>query len=282
MVANARFQTGRAAADEHGRCRLLLYRRLHEFDAEAVRRVQEGDHLAAPADARGLRIGWFADFDGYLPFEPGVIDLCEAALETFRSIGAVVEKADVAFDMVRLWLGWKTYRHFLVANRNAADHADPEKRALMKPELVWEIENGQGLSAKEVHTASMIRSDWYRHALTLFERYDFLVLPSAQVFPFDAEQHWPTRIAGRRMDTYHRWMEVVIGPTMAGLPVAAMPAGFGPHGLPTGIQMIGRPRADRAVLELAMAYEGKTDWLDARPMSSDRRRVDDQSRRPKR
>ena len=235
-----------------------------------------------PADARGLRIGWFADFDGYLPFEPGVIDLCEAALETFRSIGAVVEKADVAFDMVRLWLGWKTYRHFLVANRNAADHADPEKRALMKPELVWEIENGQGLSAKEVHTASMIRSDWYRHALTLFERYDFLVLPSAQVFPFDAEQHWPTRIAGRRMDTYHRWMEVVIGPTMAGLPVAAMPAGFGPHGLPTGIQMIGRPRADRAVLELAMAYEGKTDWLDARPMSSDRRRVDDQSRRPKR
>jgi amidase len=152
----------------------------------------------------------------------------------------------------------------------------------MKPELVWEIENGQGLSAKEVHTASMIRSDWYRYALTLFERYDFLVLPSAQVFPFGAEQHWPTRIAGRRMDTYHRWMEVVIGPTMAGLPVAAMPAGFGPHGLPTGIQMIGRPRADRAVLELAMAYEGKTDWLDARPMSSDRRRVDDQSRRPKR
>jgi len=168
--------------------------------------------------------------------------------------------------MNSLWQSWKAYRHFLVANGNAADYTDPARRALMKPELVWEIESGQALAGKDVHTASMIRSDWYRHVLTLFERYDFLILPSAQVFPFDAERHWPDEIAGRRMDTYHRWMEVVIGPTMAGLPVAAMPAGFGPQGLPTGIQIIGRPRADRAVLELAMAYESATDWLRRAPI----------------
>jgi len=208
-----------------------------------------------PCDARSLRIGWLGDFGGYLPFEAGVLDLCAAALERFRAIGATVETPDNTFDMTRLWQGWKTYRHFLVASGNAADYADPARRALMKPELIWEIENGRNLSAREIHAASMIRSDWYRHVLSLFARYDFLVLPSAQVFPFDAGLHWPAEIAGRRMDTYHRWMEVVIGPTMAGLPVAAMPAGFGPAGLPTGIQIIGRPRADRAVLELAMAYE---------------------------
>ena len=218
-----------------------------------------------PSDGRGLRIGWLGDFDGYLPFEPGVLGLCEAALETFRSIGAFVEKIDPSFDMARLWQGWKTCRHFLVANGHAADYADPSRRAQLKPELIWEIENGQGLSAHDVHAASVIRSDWYRHVLTLFDRYDFLVLPSAQVFPFDAELHWPVEIAGRRMDTYHRWMEVVIGPTMAGLPVAAMPAGFATHGLPAGIQIIGRPRADRAVLEMAMAYEGATDWLGRMP-----------------
>ncbi|WEZ85762.1 amidase (plasmid) [Rhizobium sp. 32-5/1] len=208
-----------------------------------------------PKDARGLRLGWLGDFGGYLPFEPGVLHLCETALERFRSVGATVETVDNTFDMARLWQAWKTYRHFLVANGNAADYADPNRRALLKPELIWEIESGQGLSASEVHAASLIRSDWYRHMLTLFVRYDFLILPSAQVFPFDVDLHWPSEIAGRRMDTYHRWMEVVIGPTMAGLPVAAMPTGFGAAGLPTGIQIIGRPRADRAVLELAMAYE---------------------------
>ena len=214
-----------------------------------------------PCDARGLRIGWLGDFGGYLPFEPGVLDLCIGALDTFRSLGATVRRVDPAFDMDRLWQGWKTIRHFLVAQGNAADHADPARRALMKPELLWEIEHGQHLAARDVHAASTIRSDWYRHVLGLFAQHDFLVLPTAQVFPFDAELHWPAEIAGRRMDSYHRWMEVVIGPTMAGLPVAAIPAGFGGHGLPMGIQIIGRPRADRAVLELAMAYEGATDWL---------------------
>ncbi|MBX9456686.1 MAG: amidase [Rhizobium sp.] len=214
-----------------------------------------------PCDARGLRVGWLGDFGGYLPFERGVLDLCEAALERLRSAGATVETVDSTFDMARLWQGWKTYRHFLVANGNAADFADPGRRALMKPELIWEIENGRELSAGEVHAASVIRSDWYRHVLALFARYDFLILPSAQVFPFDADLHWPDEIAGQRMDTYHRWMEVVIGPTMAGLPVAAVPAGFGTAGLPTGVQIIGRPRADRAVLELAKTYESLCgDW----------------------
>jgi amidase len=52
---------------------------------------------------------------------------------------------------------------------------------------------------------------------------------------------------------------------MAGLPVAAMPAGFGASGLPAGIQIIGRPRGDRTVLEIAAAYESRVDWLKRLP-----------------
>jgi amidase len=218
--------------------------------------------LTAPRrDTTGMRIGWLGDYGGYLPFEPGVLALCETALAIFTGLGASVETVDIGFDMDRLWQGWRTLRHFLVANGQAVDYADPARRMHMKPEMLWEIENGRDLRASEVYSASLIRSDWYRHMLALFERFDFLVLPSAQVFPFDAEQHWPQSIAGRTMDTYHRWMEVVIGPTMAGLPVAAMPAGFGANGLPAGIQIIGPPRGDRAVLQMAAAYEGRVDWL---------------------
>jgi amidase len=80
-------------------------------------------------------------------------------------------------------------------------------------------------------------------------------MPSAQVFPFDVTRKWPDEIVGRKMDTYHRWMEVVIGPSMAGLPVAAMPAGFGVNGLPNGIQIVGKPRGDRDLLRFALCYE---------------------------
>ena len=221
--------------------------------------------LDGSRDFSGARIGWLGDFGGYLPFEPGVLELCRASLDVFRQLGCTVEDVPPGFDMARLWQTWRTLRHFLVANGQAADYADPERRARMKPEMIWEIENGRNLSAAEVYAASLGRSDWLRHVSGLFETYDFLILPSAQVFPFDADMDWPKAIAGKAMDTYHRWMEVVIGPTLAGLPAAAMPAGFGEGGLPAGIQIIGRPRADRDVLSIASAYEKLTDYLSRHP-----------------
>ena len=69
------------------------------------------------------------------------------------------------------------------------------------------------------------------------------------------EWRWPEEIAGRRMDTYHRWMEVVISGTLAGVPVLSVPAGFGPNGLPMGLQVLGRAQADLAVLQVGHAYE---------------------------
>ena len=100
--------------------------------------------------------------------------------------------------------------------------------------------------------------------LALFDRYDALALPTAQVWPFDADQHWPSSIAGRPMDTYHRWMEVVIYATLAGLPAISIPAGFGPDGLPMGLQLIGRPQDELGLLRLARAYELRAASLLAR------------------
>jgi amidase len=216
-------------------------------------------------DVAGARIAWLGDLGGYLPFEPGVLDLCRAALPAFERLGCVVEDVVPDFDMADLWQSWTTLRSWLTANAMRDTYADPAKRAKLKPEIIWEIESGLDMTGREVHFASKQRTAWYNYLLTLFARYDYLILPSAQVFPFDAEIHWPKEIAGQTMDTYHRWMEVVIGPSMAGLPVAAMPAGFNEQGLPNGIQIIGRPLADKAVLEMALAYELSTDWLSVRP-----------------
>ena len=89
----------------------------------------------------------------------------------------------------------------------------------------------------------------------LLRDHDALALPSAQVFPFSVETHWPKEIAGRRMPTYHRWMENMVYASLAGLPAASVPAGFTDLGLPMGVQLIGRPRGDRALLELIEAWD---------------------------
>ncbi len=113
--------------------------------------------------------------------------------------------------------------------------------------------------------ASVVRSAFYRAVLRLFEKVDVLILPTAQVFPFDVDLDWPKEVGGRAMDTYHRWMEVVVPASLLGLPVVSVPAGFSAEGLPAGIQIIGRPRDDLGVLQVAKAYEQATDWLARKP-----------------
>ncbi|WP_271409046.1 amidase [Pseudomonas sp. Q1-7] len=244
-------------------------------DVAALLRTQAGAHRAAPLalagtadligplqrDFAGTRIGWLGDLGGHLPMEPGLLGLCEGALEDFRALGCEVEPCLPAYDPERLWRCWLVHRQWLVAGLLAPACADPASRAQLKPEAVWEVESGLGLGAADVYRASVDRSDWYRAVEQLFERYDFLLLPSAQVFPFDARLHWPRAIAGRDMDTYHRWMEVVIGATLAGIPAMSVPVGFNPSGQPMGLQIMGPAQADLAVLQLAHAHEQLTQWV---------------------
>lgn len=237
------------------------------FDARAPLSIAEDPAQFAGSLARdfgGTRIGWLGNYDGYLPMEDGVLALCESALKSFESIGCEVDAAHPGFAMERVWQTWLTLRHFSCAGTLGALYRDAEKRAQLKPEAQWEVEGGLKLSGEDVWNASVTRSQWYNALLALFEHYDYLALPSAQLFAFDAREPWPRSIAGHAMDTYHRWMEVVIGASLAGLPVISVPAGFNAQGLPMGLQVIGKPHADLAVLQLAHAYDQATQWVERR------------------
>ena len=117
------------------------------------------------------------------------------------------------------------------------------------------------LSFMDFMKASQIRSAFYQQMRKLFEQSDVLALPVAQGWPFPVQERWPQQIAGRTMDTYHRWMEATLYATFAGLPAVSVPVGFDGRGLPAGMQLIGRPRADVDTLALAHAYERTIDHL---------------------
>jgi amidase len=218
------------------------------------------------ADARATRIGWLGNLQGYLGMEAGILDACERGLRRLESLGCAVEPIAPGFSPERVWQAWLTWRHCVVAARIAPHLVRPENRALIKPEALWEFDQAQGITGMQLMGASAQRSAFYHRVLQLFEQCDVLALPAAQVWPFDATLRWPAQIVGREMDTYHRWMEVTLYATFAGLPVMCVPVGFDSRGLPMGMQLIGPPHADLAVLRLAAAYEAAAqDVLDVRP-----------------
>src|SRR5262245_12485873 len=186
----------------------------------------EGEHAALG----NLRIAWLGDLDGYLPVEDGLLAMCEQALRRFAVAGAAVEATALGFDAHAVWNAWLLWRRALVGLRVAPLLARPGAREHIKPEAQWEHDQALGLGVMDFMKAAEVRTAFHTHLLRIFERFDVLALPVTQVWPFPVGERWPERVAGRVMDTYHRWMEVTIYATFAGLPAISVPAGFHANG----------------------------------------------------
>jgi amidase len=215
-------------------------------------------------DVKGKRIAWSGDFRGYLPYEPGVLDVCRSALKVFESMGCIVEEDQPDYSIDAVWRALLKLRAWQNGESLLAYYNDPVKRALLKPEAIYEIESGLALSAYDISAASVVRTEWYQAVRRFFEKYDYFIVPTAQLFPFNVDLHWPHEIAGKKMETYHEWMKCVFPITMSGCPALAAPAGFGERGLPMGIQIVGPNRAELACLQLAYAYDTATSWSSRR------------------
>ncbi len=204
---------------------------------------------------KGARIAWGGDFRGHTPCEPGVLDVCRSAMSRFESLGCIVEEATPDFDVEKVWQAAIRLRSWQQGASLVEYYNDPAQRALLKPEAIYEIETGRRQSAYDISAASVVRTEWTRAMGQFLTQYDFLLVPTAQVFPFPIDEHWPKEIAGHNMQTYHEWMKAVLLVTLSGCPSLAAPAGFDDRGLPMGIQIIAPVHQELSCLQLAYAYE---------------------------
>ena len=205
--------------------------------------------LAASARAP-RRIGFSRDL-GFLPVEPEVADLAAAASRRFAERGAAVEEAGPDFS------GTSEIFQTLRAVRFAANYAPllAEHRDRLKPEMVWNIEKGLALDGAAIGKAMRGRARLYERVAGFFADYDLLATPAVIVPPFDVEQRYVQEAAGRRFDNYVDWLAMSYAVSLVGCPALSLPCGFTRAGLPVGLQLVGRPRGEAALLAAAALLE---------------------------
>ena len=211
-------------------------------------------------DFAGTRVAWSTDLGG-LPVERAVSAVLASRRGVFDDMGCVVEEAspnlsgaDEVFQTLR-------GVSFVNAYGDLLDR-DP---ALLKDTIVWNTRFGRALSGAQLGRAAGLRSQIFARMHAFMERYEFLIAPVNQVVPFPVEQPYPTEIEGVAMETYVDWMRSCSAITVTGHPAISVPCGFTADGLPVGVQIVGRYRDERGLLQFAHAFEQRTQTGARRP-----------------
>jgi len=232
-------------------------------DSRAPLSINEpGERFARTLDRsfKGVRVAWFKDLGG-VPFDPRVRTIVDGHRKTFESLGCIVEQAEpdfasaeISFPTLRAWNSAHTYGERL--------HQHPEA---FKDTLKGEIEDGLYLTGMDIARAETAHTRMWRGFQAFLEKYEYFVLPTTQLPPFDIDMPYPTEIAGVKFDHYIDWMKSCWYISATGNPAASVPGGFTPEGLPVGVQIVGRDKADFSVLQMAHVFEQATGFGRKRP-----------------
>ena len=217
-------------------------------------------HRSLERDFSGVRIAWSRDLGG-LPVDPAVTGVIESRRHVFESLGCRTEDAEPDFrgadEIFKAWRAWYvelSLGPLLDACRDS-----------IKETVVWNAEQGRGLTGPELGRIETERTALYHRIREFMDGYEFIILPVSQVPPFDVKQRYVTEINGQEMTTYIDWMKSCYFITTVGLPAISVPCGFTAHGLPVGVQIVGRHRDDFGVLQLAYAFQQQTEFWKRRP-----------------
>jgi amidase len=211
-------------------------------------------------DFKKVRIAWSRDLGG-LPMDSRVISLLAGQKRVLESLGCIVENAEP--DFAGATEAFETLRAMSFLARFGP--LLKEHRDKLKDTVLWNIEQGMKLTPEKIARAGQLRTTLFHRMRSFLERYEFLVCPVNQLPPFPAELEWPREIDGTKLENYLDWMKSCYYITITSHPAISVPAGFTPDGLPVGLQIVGRYRADFSVLQLAHAFESATELWKRQP-----------------
>ena len=213
-------------------------------------------NAAKAPSVKGWRVAWTSALGGLMTIDDEVRAVFERAVAVFRAAGARVEQAcpdmsDVP-EIVRLTRG------LLMVAR----HADklPEHRAILQDGLVENTEQGLALTSRDVARGELLRTRLWQGVREFLATRDVLITPTSATPPFPIEHAHAVEINGRPVGRILQRSYLTYAFSVLGLPAISIPCGFTSHGLPVGLQIIGRRRGETAVLRAAAAFEAAQPW----------------------
>jgi amidase len=222
----------------------------HPGDPRSLPALPTSFLSAARSGKKPKRVAYSPDL-GITPVDPEVAAVTRKAAHRFAEAGVIVEEAHPDLHEAHECF------HVLRALDFAISKAEllRNHRNLLKPEVIWNIEQGLKLTVEQIERAEAQRIAMAERALKFFETYDLLLAPATIVPPFPVENRYVAECAGKKFDNYVEWLGIVYAITLACCPALSLPCGFTASGLPVGLQIVGPSRGEAQLLAGAKVLE---------------------------
>ena len=218
-------------------------------------------------DLSGIRLGYI-ERTANPRVSRDVLANTKACLEAWDSMGADIEPVNDAID-------WIEYEGRVLYQANFAVFCAkflPRWQNQMDPVTLAFMERGAQFTLADFRNAQFARTALFRQIQGLFERYDFLVMPSntrsALPVEFDAANDEVEVDGVKSGITRQGWNSYQYPFNLTGHPALSIPSGFASDGLPTGLQIVGRWGAETDVLRLASLMEQARPWAHLWPKTA--------------
>ncbi|MFQ5985536.1 MAG: amidase [Alphaproteobacteria bacterium] len=207
------------------------------------------------------RVGFSPDL-GIAPVDPEVARISEQAAHRFTELGAEVDAACPDFRDAAATFQTLRAAAFLASLGPLVQR----HRASFKPEIIWNVDKGLAVSTEELGAALRARGQLYERVAAFFQRCDVLATPAVVAPPFPVEQRYLTEVAGVVFDNYVEWLVLSFAITLTSCPAISVPCGFTQDGRPVGLQLVGPPRGEHALLSAAACFERLVDLAERVPL----------------
>jgi amidase len=216
------------------------------FDAAAV---SFSAAVAKPVAPR--RVAITMDFGGRFEIDHDIRTICAEAAQRFAELGCIVEEASPDFGPIdEVFMALRSQQFVVDRELQIERHRDK-----IKPDIIWNTELGFKQTTRRLAWAERERAALYRRMAVFWQKYDLLVTPGAPTAAFDVMLRAPETIAGKKLENYMAGSTLNSAITVSGSPAIAVPCGFDRYGRPVGLQLVGKPRGEAALLQAASLYE---------------------------
>jgi len=141
--------------------------------------------------------------------------------------------------------------HLVAAHKERCEKHPDKIGDMIKKNVAVALE----MTMEEVAWCKVEETRLYRRFQNFFDDVDILICPATSVPPFPVEEPFCSHINGQQLERNVSWLAITYGITHTAHPAIAIPCGKDHTGMPFGIQIVGRRRADAFVLGVANELE---------------------------